>query len=256
MIDIGMLDPRLRVGGNNPPESTPFEKVEKEIGDLWDECKLWLDGATVDSKEIADGIGNLLAMLRAAEARADIARIAENKPFDEGKAAVQAKYAPLIADTKAMKGKTVLAAEACKKALQPWLDAEQKRIQEAARKAREEADRQAREALAAHRRAQEAANLEERAKAEALLAAAKKANTTANKAERQTASVGGSIGKAIGLRTVYTPVITDVQAFARYVWTDHRTEIDAFLSGFAKRLFDAGHKNMPGVTITESKQAA
>ena len=44
----------------------------------------------------------------------------ENEPFDL-KAEVQARYAPLIGNTKAVKGKTVLAADACKAALAPWL---------------------------------------------------------------------------------------------------------------------------------------
>lgn len=248
-------NPRAVIGGNSPPLS-PFEQAEKEINDLYGECKLWLDGAIVDSQELADGIGNLLSMLRAAEARADEARIAEKKPLDEKIAEIQARYAPLIADTKALKGKTVLATAACKRALQPWLDAEQKRIQEAARIAREEADRKEQEARDTHRKAQQAADLEASEQAEALLAAAKKANTAANKAEKRTATAGGTMGRAIGLRTVRTVAVMNGRDFARYVWTHHRSEMDVLLNGLAQRLFDVGHKDMPGVVISEQTQAA
>lgn len=241
------------IGHNNPPMS-PFEIAEKRVTDIYDETVLWLDGKTIDSKELADGIGNLLASIRAAEALADEARKAENKPFDDGKAEVQARYAPLIADTKAMKGKTVLAAAACKKALQPWLDAEDRRIKEAARLAREEADRKQREAEEAIRRTN-AENLAGRAAAEALVTAAKKATTVANKAERQTATAGGAMGRATGLRTVYVPVLADPAAALAHYAAHAEQETHAFLQGLAERDVRAGRRDIPGFMISEERRA-
>lgn len=112
-------NPRVAAGDNKPP--TPFELIEKKINDLFDEAEQWLNGEPVSSQAMADGIANLATMIRAADKEADTLREAEVAPLNELKKAIQDRYAPLIADTKAMKGKTVLALEACKKANAPWL---------------------------------------------------------------------------------------------------------------------------------------
>ena len=247
-------NPRAVIGGNAPPLS-PFEIAEKVVNDIYAEVTLWLDGHAIDSREMADGVGNLLAAIRAAEKVAEEARVAEKAPHDEAIKEIQARYNALIGDTKSVKGKTVLAAGACKSALQPWLDAESQRIAEEARIAREEADRQRRKAEEALR-ASEATNLAERAAAEELLAQAKKADATANKVERQTATAGGVGGRAIGLRTVHAVEIIDPVAAARHVWQQGREEMLAFLSGWAERQVRLGVRAIPGFEITETKVAA
>lgn len=249
-------NPRAVIGSNQPPEEvpTPYDLAVKAVEDVYAETILWLDGHAINSQEMADGVANLLAMIRAAEKQADDARIAEKEPLDERVKEIQARYAPLIGNTKTVKGKTVLAAEACKSALQPWLDAEDKRIKEAARLAREEADRQAREAAEALR-ASEVTDLAARAEAEALVAAAKKADTAANVAARKTATAGGAFGRSAALRTVYRAEITDVTAFARYLWSNDHDEMLAYLNVRAKQLVDAGQRAIPGVTVHEDKRA-
>lgn len=243
------------IGHNNPPGPTPFELVEKEIADLFEEATVWLDGATVETQAHADGIGNLLSMLRAAEAKAEMMRVAEKKPLDEEIAKVQKKYAPLIADTKNMKGKTVLAAQACKAALQPWLDAEDRRLSAEAAAARAEADRK-REAAEAALRTSEADNLAEREAAEEQLREARKAETAANVASRRTATAGGTFGRAAGLRTTHRAEVTDAKAFARWLWLNDRTAMDEYLADRASQLARAGQRSIPGVTIHEDKIAA
>lgn len=240
-------NPRAVVGGNNPPMS-PFEEAEKKVEDIYGEAKLWLDGAKVDSAELADGIANLLKLIRDARKLADDNRETENEPFNKGKAEVQARYKPLLE-------KADRAAQACKLALQPWLDAEDRRLKEEARKAREEAERKEREAREAYQKAQQdAANLAERERAEVMLKDAKRAGTAANKAERKTA-VAGNVGRAIALRTVYTPIITNATDFGRYVWKEQWAEMDLFLQDLAHRLVAAGHRDLPGVTVAEEKVA-
>lgn len=246
-------NPRVVIGSNMPPLS-PFEAAEKAVNDIYDETVLWLDGKTIDSQALADGVANLLAEIRKAEKKADDARVAEKTPLDEAIKEIQLRYAPLIADTKAVKGKTVLASAACKDALQPWLDAEDHRIREEARIAREEADRQRREAEEALR-ASEAANLAERAAAEELLAAAKKADAAANTAERQTAKAGGAFGRSASLRTVWTAAITDEVVAARTVWAQARPEMIEFILGWAERQVRLGRRELPGFEITETKVA-
>lgn len=250
-LSAAVDNPRAVIGDNAPPP-TPFELAEKAVNDIYGEVVLWLDGKPIDSQALADGVGNLQAEIRKAEKLADDTRKAENEPFDKGKAEVQARYLPLIGDTKAIRGKTVLASEACKAALQPWLLAEDRRIKEEARLAREEADRQQREAEEALR-ASDAADIEKRAAAEALLAAAKKADTAANVAGRQTATAGGASGRSSGLRATWVAEITDPVVAARACWHEARPEMLDFLQSWADRRVREGVRSLPGFAITEKK---
>ena len=193
-------------------------------------------------------------MIRTAEGKADALRIAEKKPLDEQIAAIQQRYAPLIADTRAVKGKTVLATSACKTALQPWLAAEDARIRDEARLAREEADRQRVEAEAALR-ASDATNLAARAAAEELLTASKRSDTAANVAERQTAKAGGSFGRSAALRTVYVPTITDPVIAARHYWKVSQQDVLDCLLGLANRDVRNGQREIPGFEINATKVA-
>lgn len=249
-----MTEAIATIGHNQPPEPTPYEKARDKINDLYDEAKLWLDGAVVDSQALADGIGKLIKSLRDAVAEADAARIIENEPFDRGKAEVQARYAPLIADTKTQKGKAALAINACKNALAPWLDAIDRAQREAAEKLRQEAAEKTRLAQEAIRKV-DAANLAEREAAEALVQDAKKADALANKVERSTATAATG-GRAIGLRTTYQPELTDATAAARHYWQVERKAMEEFLIGLAERDCRAGRREIPGFTVHEKKTAA
>lgn len=242
------------IGHNGAPEPTPYEKAVAEIDGLYDEAKIWLDGQAVDSQPIADGLAKLLTMLRDATKRADEARIAEAEPFDRAKAEVQARYAPLIADTKAIKGKAVLAMEACKKAIAPWLAKQEAEKREAAERARREAEEKQRIAQEAIRAAQEA-DLAAREGAEALLRDAKKAESAAKAAERDTAKADGGGRRAVSLRTVYTPVLVNATDAARHYWKTHRTSMDAFLLQLAEQDVRNGTRSIPGFDVKEEKVA-
>jgi hypothetical protein len=249
-------NPRAVIGGNHPPEpveTTPFDVAAKAVDDIYSETTLWLDGQVINTQPLADGVANLLGEIRKAHKLADDARKAEKAVHEAAIAEVQARYAPLIGDTKAGRGKTILAAEACKAALQPWLDAEDKRLREEARVKREAADRAAAEAAAAMQGAA-ADNLAEREAAEALYTQAQKATTAANVASRQTAKAG-SFGRAAGLRTTYTVSIADEVMAARTYWASSRDEVLAFLVSLAERDVRAGKRAIDGFTITEQKVA-
>jgi hypothetical protein len=240
---IEAINPRAVPGGNNPP--SPFELVTKAVEDIYSECALWLDGAHVDSQDMADGIANLMVTITKAEKLAEENRKTEKKPFDDGAKEVQARYKPLL-------DKADLAKAACKKALAPWLKKLADETEAKARAAREEADAK-RQAAEEAIRTTDAANLAERAAAEALVAAAKQAETAANKAARETATAGGMMGRATGLRTVYAATITSPLVFGRYAWVSHREEYDAFLQQLANRLVRSGVRSLPGVNISEEK---
>lgn len=213
----------------------PFTEIKEEIESLYEEAKQWLDGEPVATQGQADDLNKLIGMIREAEKRADALRKEEVKPFDEGKKEVQARYAPLIGNTKSGKGKAVLALEAAKNALTPWLTKleEEKRAAEA--KAREEAEEAARKAAEAFQSSDQA-DLAAREEAERLAEEAKQADIAARKAAKDKAHAKGGEGRATTLRTYYTPVITDYTKFARWCWQNRRDQMQEFLDDLAKQL--------------------
>jgi hypothetical protein len=206
-----MSDIPAGIGHNHPPEPTLFEAARDRIENLYEEAKLWMDGAPITSQEMADDLANLKRLIQQAHEDADAARKIENKPFDDGKAEVQARYAPLIADTKSIKGKTVLALEAIDKSLTVWLNKVNAQLEAERRQAREEADRLAREAQEALR-ASQPDNLAEREEAERLLSEANRANAAAKRAEAKKPKAGGALGRAAHLRTHYVATLIPATA--------------------------------------------
>lgn len=269
MSDTATLpNPRVKLGDNNPPaELTPYEKAKKRIDDLFTEAKLWLDGAVVDNKDLADGIKNLRDEIKAAHTVADEARKAENKAYDDGKAEVQERYNALIGKTTKVTGLTLKALAAIDKALEPWLKAEDDRIEAeaaAARKIADEAFAKAQEAI----RASDPSNLTEREAAEELLGDAKQANRDANRAENTTAKVAGNFGnRAISLRKVYTATLNPASADGkiedgrvlalRHFCKTRPREVCEFLQTMANehvRYGDHSADEIPGFTITMERK--
>jgi hypothetical protein len=243
------------IGHNNPPEDidpTPFEMSEAEISDLCEEAKNFLDGDPITTQEMADAVSKLIDHLRKAAKLADERRIEENRPFDEGKAAVQARYAPLIADTKAMKGKAVLAIDIAKKALAPWLqrlEAEKQAAAQAARKIADEAERKANEAIKAARATDD---LAARESAEEMLREAKAADAAAKKSENDKSHAKGG-ARAIGLRSVWRAEMIDGRAAARHYWEERRADVEAFFQSLADADVRAGKRTISGFNIIEDR---
>lgn len=247
MSDVSTAAP---AGHNKPP--TPFEEIRDEIDSLYEDAKGWLDGEPVTSQGMADGINKLIGMIREAEKEAEALRKEEARPFDEGKAEVQARYNPLIAKGK---GKTFLAIAAAKQALTPWLDKLDREQREAEAKARAEADEAARKAAEAFQ-SSAVDNLAAREEAERLAEEAKQKDIAARQAANVKAQAKGGAGRATGLRSFYRAEVTDATEFARWCWLNHRAEMSEWLDGMAKRLVDTNHnQQIPGVTIHEERRA-
>lgn len=238
------------IGHNNPP--TPFDEVKEKISGLYEEAKNWLDGDPIANQAQADEVQKLLRLIQSAEKEADEARKLEAKPYDDAKAEIQSRYNMLIGNTKAVKGLTVLAIDACKKALAPWL----MRVEEENRRKAEEARREA-EAKAAEARAamQARQTLEDAERAEELARAAKEAEAAARRASNEKASAKGA-GRAVSLRTYYVAELVDENAFAKWVWQNQRNELSSFLSSLAQRLVDGKFRDLPGVEVREDRRAA
>lgn len=252
--------PIAGIGHNQPPDEpapkppTPFQLSKAEIDGLYLEAKNWADGSKVETQEQADAVGRLIALIRTAETTADERRIAENKPFDDGKAEVQARYAELIADTKSKKGMTVMALAALQKALTPFLVAKDLAQQKEAEAARAAAQVLADAAQAAVRAASGGADLEAKEAAEDLLTTAKKAESVASKAEAARPMAKG-VGRSIGLRTTYRPEIINMSAFSRWCLDHRKEELVEAMMGIAKRAVASGLHTLPGIKIIEEKGA-
>ena len=235
------------IGHNQPPEPTPYEKVRDEIEELYTEAAGWLDGVAIETKGQADGVSTLINLIRDARKTADESRKLENEPYDTGKAEVQARYNPLLK-------RCDLAVDACKKAIAPWLEKEKAAKEAIAAKARAEAEEKQRIAEAAIRKAS-LDNLAEREKAEALLKDAKKAETEAKRAERDTAKAGMGIGRATSLRTTWRPVMTDPLAAIRHYWVQDQKAVALFLLTLAESDVRNGKREIPGFSVIEERVA-
>lgn len=245
---------RIHLGANNPPEPTAYELVKQEIEDLYGEASLWLDGEPIATEGQAAEIAELKRKIQAAAKRAEEQRVAEKKPHDEAAAAVQALYNPLIQKGK---GKTELAIAAANKALAPWL----KKLDDDQRAIAAEMQRKAQAAVEAARaaslKAAESASLAEREEADRLQDFAKQVNKTARAAETakpQVHATGG--GRAIGMKTVYHPELSDPAAALAYFRQTRPAELKEWLLEQARDAIRIGPKPpgaMPGFTIRDEK---
>lgn len=238
--------------GHNQPPSTPFEQSRDEIEDLYQEAKNWFDGEKIDSEPKASAIAKLRNLIHAAIKRADERRKEENRPFNEGKSIVQARYARLISDTQTAKGKAIIALELCEKALLPYLKKIDEDNQERSRILQEEAEKKTSEAQEAIQLRSETIDLEERERIESLISEASEARKKAKETEKNKAHISGG-NRAIGLRRKLVVTINDEKAFAEYVLNNHRTEMIEFLKKTAQRLASAKNRNLPGVIIKVEK---
>lgn len=239
-------NPRVFVGANNPPA---FDAIKVHVDDLMVEAKNFCDGAPIENQAQADLVARLIDDFRAAQKAADEARKEEARPFDEGKARVQEKYAVLIADTKAQKGAIPRALEALKATLTPWLQRLERERQEAERVAREEAERKAQEAAEAMR-ATSMADLEGREQAESLVAAAEEAAAEAARIAKEKAHAKGE-GRAMGLRKTYRPVLTDRKAALIHYAATRPDDLVAFLCRLAETDVREGKRTIPGFDVIE-----
>lgn len=233
--------------GHNRPAGTPFDAIIVRIDLLNLEAQNWLDGDPVATQGQADAIARLLDQAREARKAADELRKAEARPFDDGKAAVQAKFKPWLS-------KCDRIADSCKQVLAPFLAAKEREKREAEIKARADAEAKADAARRAFQTAAGTTDIVARERAEALAEEAKAAERAAAAAAREKGHARGG-ARAVGLRTHLESEVTDHQAFARYVWEHHQDSLRAFLDGFARELVRSGRRNLPGVTVHEEKRA-
>jgi len=242
------------IGANNPPAPTTFEAVKARIDDLMVEARNWADGAQIESQEQADTVARLMEEFRKAQKAADDARRAENEEFDRGKAAVQEKYAPLIADTKAKKGVVVLALESLKACLTPWLNKVEAAQRAEAERLRKEAEEIAQAAAAALQSA-DVTDLVSREEAQELADIASGAFSAARQAEQQKAHAHGG-GRATGLRSYFTPRLIDPKEALLHYLARRPEDVRSWLFSMAESDVAAGARSIPGFAIDEERRVA
>lgn len=244
------------IGDNNPPEPTPFELVQTEILDLYDEAKNWCDGEPITLEAQAAEVAKLRDMIRAAEKKAEELRVELVKPLDTAKKEIQDRFNPLIQKDK---GKTALAKAACNRALAPYLKKKDDEQREEALRLAAQAETAAAEAAAAARAAAQTGNLEQMERAEELIDAAKDTAKVAKWADKAKPQVEG-LHKAVGMRSVWRAEMTDPgKALAHYRAT-RPGDLKEWLREMARKDVAAGlHRPadaIPGFTIIEDRVPA
>lgn len=221
------------VGHNNPPADAAYSLHVDELFALLSDT---LAGGDVDSDDKESAIDALMDDFRKASKDADKARTDEKKPHLEAGKAVDAKWKPVT--EKADRGVT-----ACKDALTPYRVAKQKAKDEAARKAREEAEAREKAAQEALRQSDD---LEAKFAAEQELEAAKKLSQSANRIDRQ----------ATGLRTSWEAEITDRAAALRHYLKQNPAQFLELIEQLAAQDARGARPTVPGVIYHELKKAA
>lgn len=246
------FNPRAVIGNNNPPEApTPFDLLKQEIEDLFDTAKDFCDGEPIDTEAMADVVTELHDRIHECGKKAEDLRVTEKKPLDDQIAAIQTKFHPLIGNTKAGKGKVILAKDACQTLLTPW---RQKVAAEKAAEAKRIADAAAAAKAAADAAMQESSgNLAAREEAEAKLADAKRLEKTAARTWKA-ATVG------TGLRTTWiaAPDTKENSEELRLDWAFAKdaSRFVLLVQQMADEAVRSGARIIPGFLVTEEKRAS
>lgn len=240
------------IGHNNPPEITPFEAIKQEIDDLVLEARNWLDGEGVSNEDQASNVAILRDKLRDAAKRAEELRKAEAKPFDDGKAAVQARFNPLIQKDR---GLCDIAIQTCNNVLKPFLKAKDDAQRAEAARLQREAQEAAAAAQRAAREAADTQDIGKREDAEALLADARALIGDAKRADAVKPQVAGS-ARAVGLKSVFTPELVDPATALAHYRTTRPGALKEWLIDQARIDVRGGHHApdaIPGFTIKEDR---
>jgi hypothetical protein len=233
------------MGDNAPPD--PFTLYNESIDDLLLEAANFLDGGEIENEDQEAAVASILTRLRREANAADDQRKAEAKPFDDGKAEVQAKWKPLLAkaDTAVATAKNVLTAFLVKK-------------EAAQRAAADAAAQEARELAEAAAQTARDANPTSLADQVALETSRRAAHEAAQRATRldkaKPQAKGGE--RAVGLRTSYRAEITDPILFGKWAWEHRRAEYLTFLEELAERESRGGDKAIPGLKVHTERKAA
>ena len=228
--------------GDNAPPPDPFEVRVKAIDDLYGEAKLWMDGQPVADQDMADGVANLIKLLRKERDGAEEDKKAETRPHLDIVNAIRGKWKPY--ETKCER-----AIDSCKRALLPWsqkLRDEQEMIRRAAEQA-------AAIAIAKRQQAEATANpvvLEEMEAVAEMQAVEMDARQTLDQARKLNPGSGSKeLGRAVSIRQKPVPVIIDRKACMTHYWQTRKEEVCQFLLTLAIEDIRLKRPCPPGIRI-------
>lgn len=233
MSEVSNPDDRAVIGHNSPPPDVSFDA---HISDLFSLLSDTLAGGAVDDDEKEAAIDGLMDEFRKASKDADKARADEKKPHLDASKAVDTKWKPIT--EKADRG-----VAACKEALTPYRVAKQHAKDEAARKAREEAETREKAAQDALRGSDD---LDARFKAEQELEAAAKLKAVANRVDRE----------ATGLRSHWEAEVADAGAALRFYLKQQPEAFRELIQALADRDARGARPAVPGVIFHQKQKAA
>lgn len=216
--------------GHNSGDADPFEALRIELAGEMDTAADFLKQPVATQAE-ADKIGIWAKRVGEIAKRAEQQRVVEKEPHLAASRAVDTKWRPVIDDAKDFGAKL-------KRHVEPFLIAEKRKAEEAARKAREEAERQ-------RAAAQAEQDAERRA---AALQAAQEAEKVA---EPKNASAGRT-GARVSIRTEKRARIVDFDACLAALKT-HK-DLIALVEQLAQRAVKAG-VSLAGVEVEEVEKA-
>lgn len=255
-------NPRVVIGGNNPPEEMPAEPkwaaVKVHMDDLLTEAANWADGVKIETQGQADEVGKLRQLLQDAASLADKARVAEKEPLDKAVAEIQDRYNTYIAPMKNKKpGSVSKAIVALGNVIQPWLTKldDEKRAREA--KAREEAEEAQAVALAARQEAKQTDDLSQMDAADDLLEQAEEAAKALRTIEKEKVQVAGAF-RATGLRSKWVAKLLPGgggKALVHYA-NARPDQVKAFLQSLADDDVRHNVREIPGFDILEERLVA
>jgi hypothetical protein len=227
---------------NAPPDAATL--FAEEVADLMLEAQNYLDGEPIANEAQAEAVSAILNRARRIAKDADETRKVEKKPHDDAAKAVQAKWLPIIE-------KAGLAATTAKQALAPWLQAAEAENERQAELARQEAERLAEIASSARATV---GNILEAMDAENLLKIAEAARKDAAKLDKAKAHAKGG-ERAVGLRSVWTPTLTDPCAALKFYREREPELLKSWLVEQAEKDVRAGARSIPGFQIDEARVA-
>lgn len=231
-------------GANHPPKS-PYDAIKAHLDDLLTEARNWADGQEIETQAQADEVERLKEDLRRGGVAADEARVVEQAPWNQLIAESQGRYNFYIAPLKnKTPGKVSVAISALAATLTPWkqkLEAEARAKAEAARKAAQEAADKA----AAAMRATQASDIEARESAEALV------NDAARKAAEAKRAEGSKVS---GLRSFWSPVMTDKREALKHYLETNPDAVIGFLQQLAEADVRAGKRQIAGFDVVEERR--
>lgn len=220
------MNPRAVIGANGGPALDP-EVVVAAFEDWIIEAENWADGSEVETDEQMRTVEGILKQIKAAEKAVGDARDEATKPLHAAWQAEIARWKPTTNDLERLRKCLLAAIEGRKKKLAAIKAEAERKAQEAAWRAQDEARK------AAQAAAQSESSIDAQRAAEAAMRQAEEAQQAARDAASQ---------REKGLRTVTLYEVTDHKALLNWIARNRRDDLTAFIDQWAQK----NHKTAKG----------